>query len=145
MKLKHVAVVCLSASLLLSPGAAIASRPPQMDVNGDWVAPSRYRDWRVSDPDPNGLNCRMRGNFQDILGDRYRNINPNILSMPVVATLPYNSTFVAGTTPAGNVLINDNRGLPWIYNQDDNCFVRANEDYVIPRVVFTRQLQPKFD
>jgi hypothetical protein len=80
----------------------------------------------------------MRGNFQDILGDRYRNINPNILSMPVVETLPYNSTFVAGTTPAGNVLIDDNRGLPWIYSQDDNCFVRANENYVIPRVIFTR-------
>lgn len=76
----------------------------------------------------------MRGSFQAILNARYRNIRPDVLSMPVVDTLRQYSTFVAGTSPVGNVLIEDNRGLPWIYNADEGCFVRGNERFVRPMI-----------
>ena len=115
---------------LLQTGSAIALPTPNED--GDYSGRSRHTTWQVVDVDPNGLNCRMEGSFQDILDDRYNGVDPNIIDMPVVATLEYGKILEAGTTPAGNVLLGDDRGLPWVYASEPKCFVRANSSFISP-------------
>lgn len=107
-----------------------SSKQLTLDSYGNWGGqPDAHRGiYRglVVDRDPNGLNCRMRGTLQ---GNEYAQ-NPNIISMPVVATLPYGDSFslhvFAGTRDYLYIIVEDDRGLPWVYNTDDGCFVRAN-------------------
>lgn len=112
------------------PAPEQSSKQLTLDSYGNWGGqPDAHRGiYRglVVDQDPNGLNCRMRGTLQDYEhGQR-----PNIISMPVVATLPYGDSFslhaFAATRDYLYVIVEDDRGLPWVYNDDDDCFVRAN-------------------
>lgn len=152
MKLKTALTAVSVAAMVWGGGAAQLQSAPhprtsilqtkemETDSNGDWFGlaefsgrPSGRLPWRVVDPDPNGLNCRMRGTFEN--ATRLGN-SPDILSMPVVATLPYGSEFEAApmfaTVYGVRTTIADNRGLPWVYSQDHGCFVRANSAFVEP-------------
>jgi hypothetical protein len=116
--------------------SASSSKQLTIDSSGNWRG---YADAHrgnyfglVRDTDPNGLNCRMRGQLNDY--DRIFVSNPDILSMPVVTTLPHGTEFNLHAFSAIHsriyILVEDNRGLPWVYNADDNCFVRANTQYL---------------
>ena len=65
-----------------------------------------------------------------IEGDR------DIISMPVVVTLAnsyhFRVDFVYTEDRQVNPLVFDNRGLPWLYLLDSQCFVRANSRWVEP-------------
>ncbi|WP_254563447.1 hypothetical protein [Oscillatoria sp. HE19RPO] len=111
---------------------------PQTNAQGDYTGKSNHIYWRVVDPDPNGLNCRM--------GDRTieQVWTPssgalNIGSWPVTGTLPPDSTFQAALSPGGFVLTFDANNQPWIFvessngpEQTNNCFIRANTNYIQP-------------
>ncbi|MBO0347544.1 hypothetical protein J0895_00130 [Phormidium pseudopriestleyi FRX01] len=111
---------------------------PQTNAQGDYTGKSNHINWRVVDPDPNGLNCRM--------GDRtiIEVWNPsagalNIGSWPVTGTLPPDSTFQAALSPGGFILTFDSNNQTWIFvessngpEQTSNCFIRANINYVEP-------------
>ncbi len=111
---------------------------PQTNAQGDYTGKSNHINWRVVDPDPNGLNCRM--------GDRTieQVWNPsagalNIGSWPVIGTLPPDSTFQAALSPGGFILTFDSNNQPWIFvessngpEQTNNCFIRANTNYIEP-------------
>lgn len=116
------------------PAPEQSAKQLTLDSSGNWGGyPNIHRGvYRglVVDRDPNGLNCRMRGTLQ---GDEHVQ-NPSIISMPVVATLPYGESFAlhafAATRDYVYIIVEDNRGLPWVYNDDDNCFVRANIGFI---------------
>ncbi|MGL5192172.1 MAG: hypothetical protein ACRC8Y_01025 [Chroococcales cyanobacterium] len=111
---------------------------PQTNAQGDYTGKSNHINWRVVDPDPNGLNCRM--------GDRTieQVWNPsagalNIGSWPVTGTLPTDSTFQAALSPGGFVITFDANNQPWMFvessngpEQTNNCFIRANTNYIEP-------------
>ncbi|HEY9838792.1 MAG TPA: hypothetical protein V6D27_18055 [Vampirovibrionales bacterium] len=111
---------------------------PQTNAQGDYTGKSNHINWRVVDPDSNGLNCRMGDQPIDQVW------NPsagalNIGSWPVTGTLPPDSTFQAALSPGGFVLTFDSNNQPWIFvessngpEQTSNCFIRANTKYIEP-------------
>lgn len=111
---------------------------PQTNAQGDYTGKSNHINWRVVDPDPNGLNCRMGDRTIDQVW------NPsagalNIGSWPVNGTLPPDSTFQAALSPGGFVLTFDSNNNPWMFvessngpEQTSNCFIRANTNYIEP-------------
>ncbi|MCT7958627.1 hypothetical protein [Laspinema palackyanum] len=111
---------------------------PQTNAQGDYTGKSNHINWRVVDPDPNGLNCRMGDQPIDQVW------NPsagalNIGSWPVAGTLPPDSTFKAALSPGGFVLTFDANTQPWMFvessngpEQTSNCFIRANSKYIEP-------------
>lgn len=128
----------LSVSVSLGVNASSTNASPRTDAYGNWQSPIDNRAWAVVDPDPNGLNCRMRGSFGDIMF-RYNgeNIRPSVISMPVVRQIPYDTVVLVESiarSPTGrfptDVLFFDDRGLPWLFTGD--CFIRANEAFVVP-------------
>ena len=109
--------------------AHTALAPAVADENGDYTRRTDQTHWQVVDPDPNGLNCRMAGTLEDY----YRSdTSPNILDFPVVATLESDLLFEVQATPAGWVNFGDDRGLPWFYVAERECFVRANSSFIVP-------------
>ncbi len=111
---------------------------PQTSAEGDYTGKSNHINWRVVDPDPKGLNCRMGDQTIDQVW------NPsagalNIASWPVTGTLPPDSTFQAALSPGGFILTFDSNNQTWIFvessngpEQTNNCFIRANKNYVEP-------------
>lgn len=114
----------------LSVGVAVANLGT--DRYGNWISPNYEHYWRVVDSDPNGLNCRMRGTINDILIIQRRGSSLSFLDFWVKETLPVGYQFRAGHMNRDGALMFDDRGLPWLYNTDDQCFVRANERFVVP-------------
>ena len=140
MKLKFC--LSLSAASILSAfsfGVETAIASPTTDAHGNWQSPIAEETWVVTDPDPNGLNCRMLGTFGLFVGAYNRGASVDVLSMPVVTTLPRDEAFsvevvsdsVAGSTET-DVLFYDGRNLPWVFLLQDRCFVRANEAFIAP-------------
>lgn len=119
-----VSVLGLSASVVMGN--------PGTDNYGNWISPNYEYYWRVVDSDPNGLNCRMRGTIEDILTIENRGYSLNFSSYWVRTTLPQGYEFRAGHMTREGALMFDDRGLPWLYNSDDDCFVRANSSFVRP-------------
>lgn len=135
--------IATAFTLLSGVGAALlpeysavahtAGVPAVADENGDYSKRSDQVHWQVVDPDENGLNCRMAGTLEDIHRDSFSNIDPpNILDFPVVATLEWGEYFDSQLNTGGWVAYGDDRGLPWVYVQGLECFVRANSRFIVP-------------
>ncbi|MCT7976472.1 hypothetical protein NG792_01880 [Laspinema sp. C3] len=111
---------------------------PQTNAQGDYTGKSNHINWRVVDPDPKGLNCRMGA--QTIEQVWNPSAGPlNIGSWPATGTLPPDSTFQAALSPGGFILTFDSNNQPWIFvesssgpEQTNNCFIRANTNYIEP-------------
>jgi len=133
MKKFFTSIAILSSAAVAGFGlvASIAVANPGTDEHGNWLQNYEYY-WRVVDPDPNGLNCRMRGTIGDILTIENRGYSLNFSSYWVRTTLPQGYEFRVGHMTGEGALMFDDRGLPWIYNSDDDCFVRANSHFVRP-------------
>ncbi len=124
----------LLAALCVIPlaNAAIASIvPPRANENGNYGR-TDHTDWRVVDPDPDGLNCRMGRYSIEQIHDVRSNVPMNIYNWNVVRRLPTGQYFEIDLTPGGYACYQDDRGLPWLYIDAYNCFVRANTAYVRP-------------
>ncbi len=111
---------------------------PQTNAQGDYTGKSNHINWRVVDPDPNGLNCRMGDRTIDQVWTPSSGAL-NIGSWPVTGTLPPDSTFQAALSPGGFVLTFDANNQPWMFvqssngpEQTNNCFIRANTNYIEP-------------
>lgn len=133
MKLKS----CLSLSAVsilcaFSFGVDAVNPSTTADAYGNWQSPAENNYWRVVDPDPQGLNCRMRGAIGDILALRERGVALAIGEFWTQVTLPEGYVFPGAHYSFNDALIYDDRGLPWVYNTDDECFVRANSAFIVP-------------
>ena len=119
-------------------GVEAANPSTTADAYGNWQSPAENHYWRVVDPDPQGLNCRMRGTIGDILTIRERGLPLTIGEFWTQTTLPEGYVFKGGrysfntANTTFDALIYDDRGLPWVYNTDDKCFVRANSAFIVP-------------
>lgn len=113
---------------------------PQPQDNGDFTR-STHVTWEVTDPDPDGLNCRMAedlSNYDQLLAQQGQ-VVLNIKNWPVVGTLKQGQDFVINPGPAGFGVVYDSENQPWMYVErtDEegavtNCFVRANSSFVQP-------------
>lgn len=110
---------------------------PTPNENGDYSLSSFHVDWKVIDPDADGLNCRWSSAMPD---DWY---NPgaewprlNIQEWSIVRQFPTNTRLTANSTPAGFVMIKDENNKTWlkvsIGNNDQICLVRANSRFIRP-------------
>lgn len=124
----------LSLLLAVQPLALAQGRYlPQPNANGDYLR-TRHRQWRVVDPDPEGLNCRwLEGVDQDREWDAY--IDLEMMSWPVVVRFQAGTLLRASTRFNGWSIVTDNRGLPWLkvaLGNDRLCLVRANRRFIRP-------------
>ncbi|QIZ69809.1 hypothetical protein [Oxynema aestuarii] len=115
----------------------VSSVFPRSNEAGDYASKSDHTYWKVVDPDPNGLNCRMsEASIDEVWSATGGPID--IGNWPVVGTLQTNQEFEAELSPGGFVITFDPQGKPWIYvessegNGTSDCFVRANTQYVEP-------------
>lgn len=137
---------CLSAvvaSLVLVSGPSWAV--PATNADGDYLFPghraNRQVNWQVSDPDPNGLNCRIPRQFQGIfIGSNILETlrTSNLLEIsewPVVKVFERGERLRAVTGNLHNqMVLLDKSGKPWIavFIEEGNCFVRANSRWIVP-------------
>ncbi len=130
----------ISAVLFLSsPIDIYAQSLPQLDNDGNYGW-SGQLFWVVVDPDPDGLNCRWSQAVPESWyspGAAWPTMN--IWQWPVVRQFKYGTVLVANQTPAGSVLIDDERDLPWLKvrqgSNDEICLVRANERFILPLTI----------
>jgi hypothetical protein len=99
----------------------------------------RQSTWKVFDPDPQGLRCRMAKQFQDI--DVVSDDAPqalfqrnNISQWPIVRIFRRGQRIQAETGPRGQIVVLDSKGSPWfpIRIAKGDCFVRANNRFIRP-------------
>ncbi len=143
MKLiKRLSLTVASLALICTPSWAV----PATNADGDYLFPgrrgNRQFNWEVSDRDLNGLNCRMARQFQGIaldstdVPDSLRANNRHEISeWSVVAVFETGEPLEAVTGNVANqIVLLDKRGKPWIpvYFEDGNCFVRANNRFIVP-------------
>lgn len=133
---------------LLAPAAIALPVPNQA---GDYTNTRRgngHRDWKVIDPDPTGLNCRMAKQFQGIAMDAVntpdellsRDYKPNINTWKVIRRFRPGQRLSAVTGNGMNQHLQfDDRGKPWMAvrvstlgNVIVDCFVRANRRLIQP-------------
>ena len=57
----HLSLFAVSILCAFSFGVETAIASPTTDADGNWQSPIDEEIWVVTDPDPNGLNCRMLG------------------------------------------------------------------------------------
>lgn len=137
--IKNLILLILGLILLLGyPPVWAANSLPQPNDRGDYGGNLNHLYWRVVDPDPEGLNCRM-GQFSiQEVWSLDNSGYPQIGSWPPVTTLKKGEVFQAQRTYAGFVVTFDENLNPWIFirNKSDgtpaNCFVRANSAFVQP-------------
>ncbi len=94
--------------------------------------------WFVTDPDPNGLNCRWSSAMpKDWANPSAKLPRLNIQEWPVVRQFPKNTELKANSSPAGFITMADENGKPWlkvsIGDNDQICFVRANSQFIQPK------------
>jgi len=130
--------------------ASTASGLQQPDENGDYYQPRRRsegsRTWRVVDPDPTGLNCRMKRDWQGITfghvnapEEMGKDYSANIGAWEVMATLlPGDSLTADGGHLSQGIFVLDQDGKPWLAisrsgSSPATCFVRANSAFIQPQ------------
>ncbi len=127
------------------PIAAQGRELPQANANGDYLRTS-HRQWRVVDPDPQGLNCRWSDQVPpDWYAPHAQWPALDIMDWPVVRRFRTGTILTANTTPAGFATLTDNRGLPWlkvaIGEGDRICLVRANRLFIRPHPSSVLEMQ----
>ncbi|AFY82162.1 hypothetical protein [Oscillatoria acuminata] len=140
--LKRLSVVVASLVLISGPSLAV----PATNADGDYLFPgrrgNRQFNWQVRDPDPNGLNCRMPRQFRGIIMDSLdvpetlrTNNRHEISQWSVVRRFQRGERLEAVTgNNANQIVLLDKRGKPWIpvSIEGENCFVRANQRFIVP-------------
>jgi len=118
-------------------------------VKGERPTSPGYLRWEVTDPDLEGLACRMKEQLRplhlagaDLSYEQYQENfidNPsNVSQWSVVTTFPSRERIeaVTGNWGSQQIMIIDDRGKPWIGIQggeeQGDCFVRANSQFVRP-------------
>lgn len=94
--------------------------------------------WLVTDPDPNGLNCRWSPAMpKDWANPSAKFPRLNIQEWPVVRQFPKNTELKANSSPAGFIIMADENDKPWlkvsIGDNDQICLVRANSQFIQPK------------
>ncbi len=141
MAARTVFMILLSVVVLWGP--ALGQALPVPDDKGDYVNPTYHMLWKVTDPDPGGLNGRLSPDFP-LTFDHRESPWPSmdILNWPVIRRFRTGTILTANTKMAG-AMVKDSRGLPWLKVEigaiDTNdqggdvvCFVRANSRFVVP-------------
>lgn len=129
---------CIAIALVT--GAAISTSAvenPKPDKNGDYPARTSHRNWIVVDPDPNGLNCRWSSAIPtEWYSPSAKFPTTPVTSWRVVRRFKKNTAITANDTPAGFVMLPDQKKTPWlkvsIGPKDQICLVRANAKFVRP-------------
>ncbi|MEB3826420.1 hypothetical protein [Phormidium sp. CCY1219] len=136
--LKQITTLALSGILACGVSALPASALPTPNENGDYGRTS-HRYWKVVDPDPNGLNCRMGRYSYPAIASPRSDVTLDILNWSPVGTLDRGERFEIELGPAGFGILTDTRGKPWFYVRrsfgeysTSCCFVRANSSFVVP-------------
>lgn len=134
-------IIVLVAGLVFSVSnstvLAVSSLPEPND-NGDYISNSSHFYWQVTDPDPNGLNCRMGSESIEEVWNPENSSFPSIINFPVVETLQTDEIFTGKLSYGGFIFTLDSDMKPWIYIEKKadgtsaNCFVRANDLFVKP-------------
>ena len=142
--MRTILFLTLIAVSLIAPTAVALPIPNQ---DGDYIDTKRgnaHRDWKVVDPDPAGLNCRMAKQFQGIAVDAVNtpdemlslDYKPNIRKWEVVYRFRPGQQLLAVTGNGMNQHIQfDDRGKPWMAVRVQNsvdCFTRINRHFIQP-------------
>lgn len=134
-----------AADVALSSAAPTLQQP---DEQGDYYQPrlrtEGSRSWQVVDPDPAGLNCRMKRDWQGITFGHANApddfLNPNydaeISAWDVMTRLLPGELLRTdgGHLSQGHFVLAQN-GKPWlaISIEEGTCFVRANSAFIQPQ------------
>jgi len=133
MKVLWASLFC---SMLMTPATLAQGSTVQANPDGDYSR-TDHKQWVVVDSDPAGLNCRWSDAMPDEWYAPDAQFPPmNIRQWPVVARFEPGTILTANLTPAGFVLLYDDRYLPWlkvsIGKNDRICLVRANQRFIRP-------------
>lgn len=142
IRLKCFCIAVASGVLIAGPIGAI----PATNADRDYIFPNkrgnRQFNWVVTDPDPNGLNCRMALPFQGVyldsleVPDSLRTNNIHEISEWSVLTVfsPGERLQAVTGNNANQIVLLDKHGKPWIPVETDqgHCFVRANSQFIEP-------------
>lgn len=134
-----MAALLVSLPLLAWSGSAL-SIPGLPVAQADEFIKSSHKFWLVIDASPGGISCRWS---EEMPKQWYaaQSVWPrmNIWDWPVIRTFTYGLVLVANQTPAGYVLLADDRGDSWlkvrIGDRDEICLVRAKPSLVMPLVL----------
>ena len=133
-------VVDLRSATVLSAEITI----PQPDAAGNYTAARsiNWTTWQVIDSDTSGLNCRVSQDFEQMWHRHllYEGVpsNMNISRWQVKRIFSLGTVLFADLAPAGNSIITDNYGQPWMKIRIDSkdelsiCFIRAHKRYIKP-------------
>ncbi|KOR35703.1 MULTISPECIES: hypothetical protein [Planktothricoides] len=139
---KNLLFMLASTALVCPPVWAV----PSTNADGDYIFPqrrgNRQVNWQVSDRDPKGLNCRMPRQFQgvyldsiDVPAPLQENNRHDITQWSVLTVFKTGQRLQAVTgNMANQIVLLDYRGKPWIPvdSINGNCFVRANNRFIMP-------------
>lgn len=153
--LKHLLLVLASTAWFCAPSWAV----PTTNADGDYIFPrgrgNRQVNWRVSDRDPNGLNCRMPRQFQGTYLDSaqvpailQQNNRHDLTQWSILTVFKTGERLQAVTgNMANQILLLDHRGKPWMAVDSINghCFVRANNRFITPIPEDPTTLEPLED
>jgi len=128
-----------SDSPLLTKGGTQGGSILQPQANGDYRR-SPHSSWKATNPNPQGIDCRMLGNTTySQLENPSNKTELNIENWPVVGKLSAGQDFEINLGPAGFGVVYDTKQQPWIYVEKtdqtaapSHCFVRANQQFVQP-------------
>lgn len=129
---------------LTPPPSTPESQPSPIPNNSlpsgsiDYGGKTNRENWIVTDPDPNGVNCRWSSAIpKDWVNPSAKFPRLNIQEWTVVRQFPKNTELKANNSPAGLITIADENGQPWlkvsIGENDQICLVRANSQFVQPK------------
>ena len=133
-------VIDLESSLVLSEEITI----PQPDSAGNYTTAQsmNWGTWQVVDPDSSGLNCRVSQDFEGMWRKHllYEGVpsDMNISRWQVKRVFLPGTVLFADLAPAGNAIITDNYGQPWLKIRIDSsdelsiCLLRAHKNYIKP-------------
>lgn len=129
------AIIAIAFSIVIaSPLAAVAL--PKPDKNGDYPRTS-HQNWRVVDPDPNGLNCRWSSAMpSEWFSPSAKLPQTPISNWAIIRRFKRNTPLTANLSPAGFAMLYDKQKKPWlkvsIGANDQICLVRGNARYIQP-------------
>jgi hypothetical protein len=120
----------------LPPEAAPSIATPNSSI--DYGGKTNRENWIVTDPDPQGLNCRWSSAMpKDWANPSAKFPRLNIQEWSVVRQFSKDTELKANNSPAGLITIADENGQPWlkvsIGENDQICFVRANSQFIQPK------------
>jgi serine/threonine-protein kinase len=137
---KNIIFFSISFSLVGASQTALSSDLPQADANGNYSGRTSHLYWQVTDPDPNGLNCRGDGRSGAEMNTAfYYGENVDIGGLPVRGTFQNGETFKAYGFPSGWTVTRGRQDKTWVFvdraldaGGPQNCFVRANRNFIRP-------------